>query len=251
MKFQISGTAVILVWTAVLSLLWYIGTGYSLPGPREILLAWGDLLVSGGLLYELLFVSLRLNLEVVAISTVVSVGLAYLTVSRFGRVPAIGLSKLRFFGMAGLVIVFQRMLGGGHALKVGMLCFIMTTFFVTSMIDVVGSVTKQEYDLTRTLRMSHWRGVWEVVVLGKLDQTFDALAQNAAIGWMSLTMVEGLVRFEGGVGVIMLNESKYRNLAPIFAVQLTVLLVGILQDYCLKRLKNLACPHSSLVLESK
>lgn len=246
MKIQLSGTAIALVWTAVLALFWYAGTAYSLPHPGEILVAWKELFTSGGLLYELLFVSMRLNIEVIAISTVISVGLSYLTVDRFWRVPAYVLATLRFAGMSGLVIVFTRFFGGGHALKVGMLVFIISTFFTTSMIDVVSSVTRQEYDHTRTLRMGRWRGVWEVVVRGKLDMTFDALRQNAAIGWMSLTMVEGLVRFEGGVGVIMLNESKYRNLAPIFAVQLTVLLVGIFQDQFLGWLKGVCCPHTKI-----
>ncbi len=248
MKTQLSGTAILVVWSVVLAVLWYVGTAYSLPSVSDVVSAWVDLLQTGGLLYELVFVSLRLNLEVIALSTVISVGLAYLTVDRFWGVPAYVLATLRFAGMSGLVIVFTRLLGGGHALKVGMLVFIISTFFTTSMIDVVSSTTQQEYDHTKTLRMGRWRGVWEVVVRGKLDQTFDALRQNAAIGWMSLTMVEGLVRFEGGVGVIMLNESKYRNLAPIFAVQLTVLLVGIFQDRLLVWLKTVCCPHVKYVM---
>ncbi len=248
MKTQLSGTAILVVWSVVLAVLWYVGTAYSLPSVSDVVSAWVDLLQTGGLLYELVFVSLRLNLEVIALSTVISVGLAYLTVDRFWGAPAYVLATLRFAGMSGLVIVFTRLLGGGHALKVGMLVFIISTFFTTSMIDVVSSATQQEYDHTKTLRMGRWRGVWEVVVRGKLDQTFDALRQNAAIGWMSLTMVEGLVRFEGGVGVIMLNESKYRNLAPIFAVQLTVLLVGIFQDRLLVWLKTVCCPHVKYVM---
>ena len=161
------------------------------------------------------------------------------------------LSRFRFFGMAGFVIIFTRIFGGGHALKVALLVFGMSVFFLTSMVDVVASTTKAEFDHTRSLRMSRWRGIWEVVILGKADQAFDALRQNAAIGWMMLTMVEGLVRFEGGVGVVMLNESKYRNLAAVFAVQLTVLAVGIFQDMFLAWLKNVCCPHTRLSLESK
>lgn len=249
-KYAIGGTAITLLWVCVLLVVWSFGSAYSLPSLGELPGAWLGLVRDEGLLYEL-GVSLKLNAEAVLISTGLSVGLAYLAIDRFGRPPVALLSKFRFFGMAGFVIIFTRIFGGGHALKVALLVFGMTAFFITSMVDVVGSATRQQFDHTRALRMSRWRGIYEVVILGKLDQTFDALRQNAAIGWMMLTMVEGLVRFEGGVGVVMLAESKYRNLAAVFAIQLTVLVVGILQDQFLGWLKNVVCPHSKLVLETK
>ena len=65
--------------------------------------------------------------------------------------------------------------------------------------------------------MSEWRAVWEVVVLGTADKAFDVLRQNAAIGWMMLTMVEGIARAEGGVGAMLLNQSKHFHLAEVFA----------------------------------
>lgn len=247
---SLNGTAITLIWVAVLLLAWSFGTSFSLPSPGEIPGAWLRLVAEDGLIYEL-GVSLKLNVEAVVISTLLSVCFSYMTLTKFGSFPVRVLSKFRFFGMAGFVIVFTRMFGGEHALKVALLVFGMSAFFLTSMIDVVGSATRKEFDHTRSLRMSRWRGIYEVVILGKLDLTFDALRQNAAIGWMMLTMVEGLVRFEGGVGVIMLNESKYRNLAAVFAVQLTVLFIGIIQDQVLGWLKNVCCPHSKLVLEKK
>jgi NitT/TauT family transport system permease protein len=247
---SLNGTAIVLIWVAALLLAWSFGTNFSLPSPGEIPGAWFRLVTEDGLLYEL-GVSLRLNVEAVALSTLISVGLSYLTLTKLGEFPVRILSKFRFFGMAGFVIVFTRIFGGEHGLKVALLVFGMSAFFLTSMIDVVGSATRKEFDHTRSLRMSRWRGIYETVILGKLDLTFDALRQNAAIGWMMLTMVEGLVRFEGGVGVIMLNESKYRNLAAVFAVQLTVLFVGIVQDRFLAWLKNVCCPHSKLTLEKK
>ena len=247
---SLNGTAITIIWVAVLLLAWSFGTSFSLPSPGEIPGAWFRLVTEEGLIYEL-GVSLKLNIEAVAISTLISVCFSYMTLTTLGSFPVRVLSKFRFFGMAGFVIVFTRAFGGEHALKVALLCFGMTAFFLTSMIDVVGSATRKEFDHTRSLRMSRWRGIYEVVVIGKLDLTFDALRQNAAIGWMMLTMVEGLVRFEGGVGVIMLNESKYRNLAAVFAVQLTVLFIGIVQDQFIGWLKNVCCPHSKLVLEKK
>lgn len=245
---KVNGTVITIVWVVVLLIAWTIGTNYALPSLTEIPGAWWRMVSSEGLLYEL-GVSLRLNVEALALSTVLSLGLAYLTVTDIGRPIVKMLSKFRFFGMAGFTIVFTRIFGGEHGLKVALLVFGITTFFLTTMVDVVAGVSKAEFDQTRALRMSRTRAVWEVVILGRADQAFDALRQNAAIGWMMLTMVEGLVRFEGGLGVVMLTESKFRNLAAVFAVQLTVLAVGILQDQFLAWLKDFFCPYSKLTRE--
>ena len=107
----------------------------------------------------------------------------------------------------------------------------MTVFFVTSMAAVVRRFPKEKFDHARTLRMSEWRVVWEVVILGTADQAIEVLRQNAAIGWMMLTMVEGISRSEGGVGAMLLNQNKHFRLAEVFAIQIVILMVGLLQDY--------------------
>ncbi|MBL0220862.1 MAG: hypothetical protein IPQ07_44200 [Myxococcales bacterium] len=43
-----------------------------------------------------------------------------------------------------------------------------------------------------------WRPV-EVVILERSDRAFEVLRQNAATGWMMLTMVRGVVRSSGGL----------------------------------------------------
>lgn len=249
-RLRVSGAVIKVVWVMVLLIAWTIGTNFALPSLTEIPVAWWNMVQNEGLLYEM-GISLRLNVEALVLSTVLSTGLAYWSVTDIGGPLVHMLTKFRFFGLTGFTIVFTRIFGGGHSLKVALLVFGISTFFLTSMVDVVDSATKAEYDQTRSLRMSRLRAVWEVVILGRLDQTFDALRNNATIGWVMLTMVEGLVRFEGGLGVVMLTESKYRNLAAVFAAALTVLAIGIIQDQLIRWLKGVACPHSKLVLEKK
>ena len=48
------------------------------------------------------------------------------------------------------------------------------------------------------------------------------MRQNAAMGWMMLTMVEGISRSEGGVGAMLLNQNKHFHLSAVFAIQLTI-----------------------------
>ena len=66
-----------------------------------------------------------------------------------------------------------------------------------------------------------------------------------------LTSVETLVRSEGGVGVLLANQSKHLQLASVAALQLVIFAVGMLQDFALVALKNLICPHTALKVEDE
>jgi NitT/TauT family transport system permease protein len=241
---------VLAIEAALLLTVWSMGGAVLVPGPVDTVKALGQLVTQDGLLYELL-VSMKVNAEAIALSTAISLALSYLTVLPVMRPFVEFCSKGRFFSLAGWMVVFTMAFGGGHGLKVALLTFGMSVFFVTSMSAVVAAIPRQDWDQARSLRMGEWRMVWEVVVLGKADEAFEVLRQNAAIGWMMLTMVEGLVRSEGGVGALMLNENKHFRLAAVFAVQLVVLLVGIFQDQAIGYIKNVCCPYARLSLERR
>lgn len=246
----IAWVAIVAAWASAILLAWAAGSAYLIPTPFEVLSALGRLLTDDGLLYEL-WQSMKTNLESLGISIVLSLGLSYLTVVPALRPAAAIVAKSRFFGLAGFVVFFTMAFGGGHGLKVALMTFGMTVFFVTSMAAVVASIPRAEYDQARSLRMGEWRTVWEVVILGKADEAFEVTRQNAAIGWMMLTMVEGLVRSEGGVGAMMLNQTKHFHLDAVIAIQLSVFAVGILQDQLVSWAKGVVCPYAGLTLERR
>jgi NitT/TauT family transport system permease protein len=146
----------------------------------------------------------------------------------------------------GLSFVFTLLVGGGHALKLVVLVFGMSVFTVTSLASLVANIPQARFDHARTLRMSEWQVVWEVVVRGTLDQALEAIRQNAAMGWTMLTLVEGLVRSEGGVGALLLNQNKHFHLAEVFAIQLSLLGLGLLQDWVLGSIRRGLCPWAEL-----
>lgn len=250
---SVAGTAwavVVTAWAAAILVAWLASSAFLVPTPLEVLSALGGLLTGDGLLYEL-WQSMKTNVESMALSVVLSLCISYLTVVPAFRPAAAIVAKARFFGLAGFVIVFTMAFGGGHGLKVALMTFGMTVFFVTSMASVVASIPRADYDQARSLRMGEWRIVWEVVVLGKADEAFEVMRQNAAMGWMMLTMVEGLVRSEGGVGAMMLNQGKHFHLDAVFAIEASVLFVGAMQDLLILWVKGLVCPYAVLVLERR
>jgi NitT/TauT family transport system permease protein len=236
------------VQAAILLLVWWRSPFALLPRPGEVLRALQELWFEEGLGREL-FTSFLLNLEALGLTLLISLGLSYLTVLPFFRPLATAVSKGRFLGMIGLTLVFTLMVGGGHQLKVALLVFSMTVFFVTSMAEVILEIPREKLDHARTLRMNEWRVVWEVVVLGTADRALEVLRQNAAIGWMMLTMVEGISRSEGGVGALLLNQNKHFRLPQVFAIQGTILLLGLLQDYGIGFARRLLFPWADLTLE--
>ena len=233
----------------VLFFIWILSPTVFLPKPVEVFHALNEMWMEG--LGGELITSFFLNLQAIALSTLLSLLLAYLTVIPFFRPIVALLSKLRFLSMVGLTFFFTLMATSGHELKLYLLVFSVSVFFVTGMAEVVAAIPKEKFDLARTLRMGEWRVVYEVVVLAQADKAFETLRQNAAMGWMMLTMVEGISRSEGGVGAMLLNQNKHFHLSAVFAIQLTILLLGLGQDYAIGLMRNIFCPYASLTLERK
>ena len=239
-----------LVELGIFLLVWIFSPFKALPQPDEVFRALQNLWMTQGLGQELA-TSFKLNLEALAWTAAISLLLAYLTVLPVFRPLVAAISKGRFLSIVGFTFIFTLIFGGGHALKTSLLVFAVTVFYVTSMAAVIAAIPKEQFDYARTLRMSEWRVVWEVVVLGTADQAFEVLRQNAAMGWMMLTLVEGIVRSEGGVGAMLLSQSKHFLLPEVFAIQIVILLVGLFQDYAIGLIRRLVCPYAELTLERR
>lgn len=239
---------IILVQVLALLGLWIMSPFEVLPKPGEVWTAFGELWRKQGLLDEL-WVSFKLIINALLITVGFSLLLSYLTVMPFFRPIAQAISKMRFLSLVGFSFVFMLLGAGGYQLKLWLMVFGMTVFFVTSMASVVAAIPKEQFDHARTLRMSEWRVVWEVVILGTADQAFEVMRQNAAIGWLMLTMVEGISRAEGGLGAMLLNTQKYFRMDAIYAIQIVILLVALFQDYVIGVIRRLTCPYADLTLE--
>lgn len=229
---------------------WSFGKSTFMPSPSEIITSFGDLINSENLFAEL-YESTMLAIQAVVITTLVSLLISYSTVLPFFRPMAYIISKMRFLSLVGLSFFFTMVTSSGHQLKVSILVFGMSVFFVTSFCEVIASINKNEFTHARTLRMSEWQVMWEVIIIGKLDIVFEVIRQNFAIAWMMLTMVEGISRADGGIGTLLLNQNKHFQLSAIFAIQLTIFSIGIIVDYCFGLSREFFFPYATLTKEKK
>jgi len=230
-------------------IVWLFSPFVFLPTPSEVWISFTKLWADG--LGTEMCTSFILNVQAMALATIITLLFSYCSVIPFFRPLIAFLGKLRFLSLIGLTFFFTLMAKTGHELKLYLLAFSMSVFFITSMADIINSIPKTLYDLARTLRMGEVRVVWEVVIRSQIDKVFDALRQNAAISWMMLTMIEGLSRSEGGVGTLLLNQNKHFHLSAIMAIQIVILLIGLGQDYVIGVLKGIFCPYAKLTTERK
>jgi NitT/TauT family transport system permease protein len=231
---------------AVLAVLvWSFSQSKSLPSPLEVGAAWLDLVRNHDLMFEL-WSSVKISLISLLISTVGAVIVASLGTAAIFLPLARFSSALRFLGFAGLTYLFMLMSSDGYWLRIWLLSFGMFVFMVTGLLAEIRALPLEQVDHCRTLGMQHWRITGELVLLGKADVTLDLVRQNAAVGWTLLTLVEGMTRSEGGIGAMLLNQNRYFLLAGVFAIQVTILVYGLVQDAFLGLLKETMCPHSRL-----
>ena len=244
----------LLVLVAVVQALLFLGLWIAspfkvLPNPMDVAAALQRLWLQQGLGRELA-TSFALNLEALGLASVLSLGLAYLTTIPFMRPLVAALSKGRFLSLTGFTLIFHARVGRRARAETGPTGFRRDGVFTSLRWRRSFNRSRVRNSITRApLRMSEARVIWEVVILGTLSQAFEVLRQNAAIGWMMLTLVEGIVRGEGGIGALLLNENKHFLLAEVFAIQLVILSFGLLQDYGLQLGRKLACPYADLTRE--
>lgn len=243
--FSANNARLLLAGQAVFALVaWTLFPG-QLPSPIEIARAWWQLVQTQGMLFEL-WASMKVLLLSLAIASGLSLVMAALATAPLFMPIARLSSSLRFLGFAGLTYAFMLMTANAWQLKLALLVFGITVMMVTAMLAEVKAIPQAAVDHCKTLGMHDWRITWELVVLGKADVFLDLVRQNAAIGWTLLTMVEGLTRSQGGIGALLLNQNRYFQLAGVFAIQLSILAYGLLQDSLLAKMKFVLCPYAAI-----
>lgn len=234
------------VTLATLAVLWVIAPASTgIPSPLAIGVAWNTLALQQGLLVELL-TSTYVIWQAIFLSAFISISIAALYTADLFKPISTFVASMRFLGFAGLTFLFTLWTSSAEMLKLSLLTFGMTVFLTRSTIDIVKSIPQSDIDYARSLNLSGWRLTWELVLRGRSADMLDLIRQNAAVGWTLLAMVEGITRSEGGIGALLLNTNKYFKLDAVFAIQLTILAYGLLQDVALQYVRSLVCPWTRL-----
>lgn len=233
-------TIIVSVWIVLLFTFWFIsasiGTTHLFPTPTQVFKGLFDVWNEG--LITHLASSLSLCFQGIFFSVIISMLLAYLTpIAAFKGLGTFA-SKLRYLPPTGIAFYVTIMMSGARTIQVWVLVIFMSTFLITSLIQMIKDIPQEEFDHAKTLGCTRLEMLWEVVIKGRLDYVIELVRQNLAIVWVMLVMVESILIAAGGLGVLIKNGDRLGNNGKVIAVQGIIILIGIVLDYGLTQLRR-------------
>ena len=227
---------------------WSMSGSTYLPTPIEIVKAIPRLVVSKDIFFHFQK-SLFFCLSAIAYATVISLMIAYMSVLPLFSEVCNLFRKLRFLPSTGLSFLFMKLTvdhGGQPAQMMWMMVFGVTAWLLDSMIGIALSVTEEEINYGKSLRLSRWQIMRETLIYGKAAQMFQAVIANFAMAWTLLAAIENIAKASGGIGVILSESNKYYKFEEVYAIQILILLTGILIDFSLQGVLGFLLPYSKL-----
>lgn len=231
-------------WAAFLFLVWEFVKFPFLPTPTNIL-ASISLLTQDGTFDEL-YKSIWTMAQATFWMMLLSLTLAYLSAVPFFKPVAVFAGTLRYIGVIGLILPFTIIAPDTMTLRVMILTFGMSVFYISDVVGKVQDIPQEEYDHAKTLGLGPFRMVYEVAVLGTLAAVLDSLIVNAPMGWAMLTFVEGVTKSSGGIGSVMIDTDKHKDIAALFGILVIIFCVGKGQDYLIRFIKLWVCPYAGI-----
>lgn len=159
---------------------------------------------------------------------------------------AVFCKKFRFLPSVGLSFLFMKLTSSIQSQMSWMMIFGITTYMIDGAVNIALSVTKDDVNYAKSLRLSRWQIFRELIIYSKLPLFFIMAISNFAMAWMLLASVENIAKASGGIGVILAESGKYFKLENVYAVQILILCTGVAVDYILNLLVNLLYPYLSL-----
>ena len=240
-------TIVLFAWIVILFALWFIGTSgqkHLFPSPSQVLDGFAGLYSEGLVVH--IFRSLQLCFISIALATIIALLFAYSSPIPLLKPVSEFVTKFRFLPFTGLSFYITLVIHEARNMQIWIMVIFLTTFLTTSLIAVIKDIPQEEFDHAKTLKCSRWEVLWQVIVLGRIDYVIDAIRQNLAITWMMLVTVESIVVASGGLGFLIKNSDKFMNHGRIIALQIIILLIGLVLDWGINFLRKAIFRYSTI-----
>jgi NitT/TauT family transport system permease protein len=240
--------SLIVVETVIVLAAWQLAGKGLIPRPSDILSSFGNMMsgTQGDEFLDNLFRSLSITIQGMGISLIIALFISYLSLIPLFNPIANFIIKCRYLTLAGLNFTFIVFTNNPYQLKISLLIFGIVPFFVTSFMSILDGINTQEYDLCKTLRMNNWQTMWEVVIVGRLDQAIEVMRQNFAISWMMITTVEGLNMGGGGLGTMFVKFTRFIEQGNLYVLLVVIFFLGIFFDYILGQIRHWLFPYTKL-----
>lgn len=236
---------VIAFWSVVGLLLWQFNDNMFIPKPLAVLDSFEAVREHGALLE--FGTSLWTMFWAIVWTLLISHTLAYASAFKMFRPLASFITGWRYFGFVGIQLPLTLLVPDGATLKIVMLTYGMTVFYLRTLLDIVQNIPEEQFDHASTLGMKRLRILYEVVVRGTLADALTAFRGTAAMAWMMLTTVEGIVRSQGGIGAVLINMDRHADMGQAFAILILIFIIGLLQDAGIAfAINHIICPYARI-----
>lgn len=244
---QTSKSLIMIGWLIMTFGIWglcsSIGTTHMFPRIDQVLTGFSDLFREGLVVH--IFSSLGLCFNAVLLSVIISLILCYSSPIGALKPMSVFISKLRYLPLAGISFYVGIFFQDARSIQVWVLVIFMTTYLVTSLLGMVADIPEEEFDHARTLGCSRWEILWEILIKGRIDHVIELVRQNFAILWMFIVTVESILMAAGGLGTLIKNGDKLGNNGRTVAVQIIIIVIGVLFDWCLNKIRKISFRYSS------
>jgi len=240
-------TIILIAWVVLLLIIWFVGTSgqkHLFPAPVQVLEGLKELYNEGLVVH--IFNSLGLCFLSILLATIIALVFAYTWPIPMMKPVAEFVTKLRFLPFTGLSFYITLVVHEARNMQIWIMVIFLTTFLTTSLIAVIRDIPEEEFDHAKTLKCSRLEVLWQVIILGRIDYVIDVIRQNLAITWMMLVTVESIVVASGGLGFLIKNSDKFMNHGRIIALQIIILLIGLLLDWGINFLRKAIFRYSKI-----
>jgi NitT/TauT family transport system permease protein len=149
---------------------------------------------------------------------------------------------IRFIPLAATTGIFIIWYGIDEEVKVNFLAFGIFVYLLPIVVQRIDGVEKVYMQTAKTMGASKWQTIRTVFIPAVFSRVFDDIRVIVAISWTYIVIAE-LINNQGGLGVMLHTAARQSRIDKVFAILLTIVVIGILQDQLFKWLDRIIFPH--------
>lgn len=213
------------------------------PSPLEVIRSLKPLFYEDALTRNAIY-SIKLNfygyIEAVAIS--IPLGFVIGLFPFFREMCRKYLDAVRFTPLVAVIGLFIGWFGIEMNMKVQFLAVGIIVYLLPVVVQRIQETEETYVQTLETLSKNRWDIIRKVFIPDVLARVFDDIRVLVAISWTYITVAE-LVNKDGGLGAIAFLAARQSRTDKVFAIMITIMVIGLLQDKVFKLLDRLLFPH--------
>jgi len=149
---------------------------------------------------------------------------------------------IRFIPLAATTGMFIIWFGIDGEVKVNFLSFGIFVYLLPIVVQRIDDVQKVYVQTAKTMGASKWQIIKTVFIPDVLSSVFNDIRVIIAISWTYIVIAE-LINADGGLGVMVHTAARQSRIDKVFAILLTIIVIGVLQDFLFTWLDKILFPH--------